>query len=119
MRNAEFGLQNRSHAGTPQGDLQHENSPLRSFRIPHSRPSKNLARVVQGKKAPVIFERSERPAPNATSFPAKESPHMRGRFFATLWNDVFCLQVDERIGFSKVSFRIPNSEFRIPQSPSL
>ncbi len=51
------------------------------------RPSKNLARLIHRKKAFVIFERSERPALHPKPFPLKETPHVQGRFFATLQND--------------------------------
>ena len=51
------------------------------------RPSRNLARVIHPKKAPVIFEQSERPALHVRLFPVKKGLRMPGRFFASLKKD--------------------------------
>jgi len=88
---------------------------MRIFTNQTSRPSKNLARVIKCKKAPVIFERSERPARNARFFPAKKRAHMPGRFFAALKNDGSLSARADRLGFSKVSIRNPQSAIRNPQ----
>jgi len=53
----------------------------------HLRPLKNLARSIDWKKAPVIFERSERSDLNAGPLPVKKWPRMPCRFFAALKND--------------------------------
>ncbi len=47
----------------------------------------NLARVMLCRKAPVIFERSERPALRAKPSPTKKRLHRPDRFFAPLKKD--------------------------------
>ncbi len=66
-------------------------------------PSKNLARFIHCKIAPVIFERSERPARHATLLPTKNGLTCgAGSSLRSRMTGVY-LHVDERIGFSKVS----------------
>jgi len=78
--------------------------------IAELRPSKNLARAIQCKKAPVIFERSERPVLHAKLFPTKKGITCQaGSSLRSRMTDI-CLRMDERIGFSKVS--IPKSRAR-------
>ena len=93
--------------GTPSRRTRIARMHMRIFTNQTSTPSKNLARVIKCKKAPVIFERSERPARNARFFPAKKRAHMPGRFFAALKNDGSLSARADRLGFSKVSIRNP------------
>jgi len=51
------------------------------------RRSKKLARLIHCKKAPVIFERRERPALYLTIFCSEKELRMSGRFFASLKKD--------------------------------
>ena len=96
-----------------------DNHPAKvSFPETGSRPSNNLARVIQNKKATVIFERSERPALRTRAFPRKKSfifladSSLRSRMTDAR------LRLDERLGFSKVSFRILHSALHILHSSS-